>query len=511
VYDDAMLKNSIGVGLPEDRTDDTRLKTHVISSTGSLALKKLAKKHVDPRADMFQDQLGEALGSKGGWTWETVPITYEPYWSYAGVDTILTYQLDDYLDPIVQREAPESYALELAVAWVCERMERKGVLVDREYVANYSAELERYMEEVEAWCSSYYGIYPGSNKDVIARLELDNVHFSKFTERGQVSLDKFVLGAINHPLAKAVLGRRQAQKTLSTYLSTYLRMSERDGRIHPSINTVGGVGQNPFEPGGSSGVRTGRMSSSNPNMQNVPTRTTAGKRIRRSFIADPGYSWIKCDADQIEMRVMSHMAQDQGMIDAFRSEGDFFVNIARNIFKEPNFQKSDPRRQLIKNGGYAKIYSAGIEKFAATAGVTEQAAADFMRDFDTLYPGVARWTRSLEREARERYETEGEAYARSPLTNRKHVADPRKLYPLINYVIQGTAGEILKRTIVNADHAGLGPYMVLPVHDEVDLVAPNDKLDDVKTTLLDVANDDELLSVPLTWSAEIGPNWGDCS
>lgn len=511
VYDHEMLMNSIGVGFPEQRSHDTRLKAHVVKSTGSLALKSLSKSHVDPRAGAFQDQLGEALGSHGGWTWATVPITYEPYWSYAGVDTILTYQLDDYLDPIVQSEAPESYALELAVAWVAERMERRGVMVDREYTRRFADEMLAYIETAESWCTEHYNLYPGSNRDVIKALQADQVVFDKYTGGGQISLDKYVLASINHPLAETVLARRQAQKTVSTYLSNYLTMSEFDGLIHPSINTVGGMGKNPFEPGGSSGVRTGRMSMSDPNLQNVPVRTKAGKRIRQCFMPRPGNRWVKCDADQIEMRMMAHMSQDPRMIEAFHSDGDFFVNIARQLFSEPDFQKSDPRRQLIKNGGYAKIFGAGIPKFAATAGVAEDVARVFMNDFDRMFAEVPRWIRSVESDALARLNDEGDAYIRSPLTGRRHVADAGKLYTLVNYVIQGTAGEVLKRKMVEADQAGLGEYMLIPVHDEIDFDVPEDVLPDFLTTLDDVMNDDELLTVPLTWSAEVGPNWGECS
>lgn len=506
-YDDAMLYNALGVRLPRERTHDTRLQAHVLSSTGSLALKKLSTLHVDPRAAMLQDDLTEVF-SRGGWTWATIPWNMEQYWFYGGVDAILTYQLDEYQRPLVQREAPASYDLELAVAWVCERMERRGVRVDREYTRSFADELSAYVEEAEAWCRANYGVYPGSNNDVVRRLKRDGVEFTQYTEGGAVKLDKFVLGALDHPLAQTVLGRRRAQKMVSTYLGNYLRMSERDGRVHPSINTVGGTGKNPFEPGGSSGVRTGRMSSSNPNIQNVPIRGAASTRIRRCFVPDEGHSWIKADFSQIEMRAMAHMAGDERMIDAFRSEGDFFVNLGRDIFGDPDFQKSDPRRQLIKNGGYAKIYGAGIPKFAATAGVAEDVASAFMRDFDALYVGVPRWVRQVERDARRRLEEEGEAYVRSPLTNRKFVADERKLYPLVNYCLQGMAGEILKMKIVEADHAGLGDYMLFPVHDEVDLSVPNDELDDALATVRDVMSDDSLLDVPITSSIEVGAHWG---
>lgn len=509
-FDDAMLRNAIDVGFPEDRSHDTRLKAHVIESTGSLALKSLAKRHVDARAGMLQDDLSDVM-TKSNWTWATIPLDYEPYWSYGALDTVLTYQLDDYLDPIVRREAPASYDLELAVAWVCERMERRGVLIDRDYTAAFADELSAYVDQAEQWCRAEYGVYPGSNNAVVQRLQRDGVEFTQYTKGGAISLDKDVLAGISHPLAQTVLGRRQAQKMVSTYLGNYLDMSARDGRIHPSINTVGGMGKSPFEPGGSSGVRTGRMSSSNPNIQNVPTRGKASKRIRRCFVASPNNTWVKCDADQIEMRVMAHMARDQRMIDAFVSEGDFFVNQARELFHEPDFQRSDPRRQLVKNGNYAKIFGAGIPKFAATAGVSETEARSFMQRFDTMFADVPRWIRQVERDALQRLNDERAAYIRSPLTNRRHVADADKLYTLVNYVVQGTAGEVLKQKIVEADQAGLGEYMVFPVHDEIDLDVPTDQLDDVLTTLLDVVNDDQLLDVPLTWSADVGPNWGECS
>jgi DNA polymerase I-like protein with 3'-5' exonuclease and polymerase domains len=510
-YDDAMIFNSLGVRLPQERTHDTRLKAHVLDSVGSLALKKLATKYVDPRAGMLQDDLSEVFQT-GSWTWATIPWNFEKYWFYAGMDTVLTYQLDDYLDPLVQAEAPVAYELELAVSYVTERMERNGVLVDREYTQRFMDDLNHFMREAERWCSASYGVYPGSNQAVIAALQRENIEFIKYTDAGKLSLDKYVLGAINHPLAQVVLERRQAQKMVSTYLQNYLEMSIRDGRIHPSINTVGGTDKNPFEPGGGGrGVRTGRMSMSDPNLQNVPIRGRSGKRLRRCFVAEEGKTWIKCDADQIEMRGMAHMSQDQRMIEAFLNEGDFFVNIARQLFNEPNFEKSDPRRQLIKNGGYAKIYGAGIPKFAATAGVSEDVARPFMRDFDDMFEDVPRWIRQVERDALDRLANEGEAYIRSPLTNRKHVADEGKLYTLVNYVIQGTAGEILKMKMVEADQAGLGEFMRLPVHDEIDLEVPNDQLEDALATLSDVVNDDQLLTVPLTWSAETGPNWGDCS
>lgn len=508
-YDVAICRTS-GVDLPIERVTDGRLMLHVLESSGSLALKNYAKREIDPRAALGQEQLNEALSKRGGWTWETIPYDYEPYWFYAGLDTILTKQAKSKLWPRVQAEAPRSYELEMAVAWVAAKMQANGVRVDRQYTADFRTSLLAYVDQVEAWCREHYDVYPGSNQAVVKVLLDQGVELTKRTATGW-SLDKEVLASLTHPLAVATLGRRQAVKLISTYLDHFLELSEGDGRIHPSINTVGGTGKSPFESGGSSGVRTGRMSMNDPNLQNVPTRTKEGKRVRRCFIASEGHTWVKCDADQIEMRLLAHLTNETKMIDAFVSEGDFFVNMARDLFSEPDFQKSDPRRQFVKNSGYAKIYGAGLDKFSRTAGATIEEAASFMRRFDTLYEAVPTWIKSIERLGQSRLDSEGEAYVRSPLTGRKYVADSGRLYTLVNYIIQGMAGEVLKMKMVECDQAGLTDYMTLPVHDELDCDVPNDRLDDFVTTLRDVVNDDDLLRVPLTWSVETGTNWGGCS
>lgn len=510
-YDWQLLANE-KVFLPKEKCHDTRPMMHVLTSTGSLALKNYAKKNIDPMAAALQDQLDDAL-RRGGWTWATVPINFGPYWQYGGLDPVLTMQAFDQLYPQVQAIAPTSYALELAVAWTCLKMEMRGVRVDRPYLQAMVDQLMTYAGEVDQWCRSNYGISnPGSDVQVIDVLRAEGVNLVKRTDSGaRFSVDKDVLKSINHPFAQAVLGRRRALKTAGTYLETYLEMTTDEYPfIHPSINTIGGTDKNPFEPGGGGrGVRTGRMSMSDPNLQNVPIRTTMGKRIRNGFIPREGHRWIKCDADQIEMRILAHLSKEDGMIEAFKSDGDFFVNLARTLFSEPDFMKADPRRQLVKNGGYAKIYGAGLDKFAATAGSTLAEASEFMTDFDQTYPGIPRFIREVERVARQRLNLEGEAYVVSPLTGRRHVADPRREYALVNYLIQGLAGEILKMKLVELDSVGLDRYMLFPVHDEIDQDVPFDEVDQTIETMMDVVNDNDLLTVPITWTPAVGDRWGD--
>lgn len=511
------------ITIPRRKCHDTRLMAHVLSSTGPLGLKPLAERHVDPRAGAAQQVLNDGIGKHGGWTWANVPTDYEPYWVYGALDPVLTYLLFEKLEPQIRAEAPASYELELASQWVCEDMARRGAYVDRVYTQALYDSLDQYAAQVYQWCVDAYGIKPGSNDAVAERLVAEGVQLYARTKGGKWSVAKEVLAGIEHPLAQGVLGHRQAVKIVSTYLRHYLELSTRDGRIHPSINTVGGRSKNPFEQGGEAGVRTGRMSMDGPNLQNVPIRTKEGKRIRNCFapMCYPGcgcgepHSWIKCDFDQIEFRLFTHIADDPEMRKLFDAPIDPFLQATRDVFHDVSILKNDVRRQYMKNAFYAKLYGAGLEQFARTAGIRDEygdidlvAAHTFLLNLDTRYVGIRSLQRETERLANTRRMTEGEAYVRSPLTGRKHVADEGREYALMNYLVQGTAGEILKKKMVELDHAGLGEYLILPVHDEFDLDVPTHMLPDVIPTLHDIMNDDKLLSVPVTATTSVGQRWG---
>lgn len=507
-YDVAMLRESCGIKLSTDRIRDTRLMAHVLDSNGSTALKALAARFVDARAGLGQRVLDEAMKSSK-WTWARVPDDFAPYWTYAALDTVITHRLHDVLAPRVMAEAPEAYQLEAGASWVTERMERHGFRVDRDYALEQRERLRLYVYDAEVWCLQEHGVRPGSNAEVARRLiELGSVLTAR-TAGGQWRVDKDVLASIDHPLAQTVLARRQAQKTASTYFEAILSNSERDGYVRPSINVIGGVHRTTGESGGGKGVRTGRMSMSDPNLQNVPVRTKEGKMVRNAFIPSEGNILVACDFDQIEMRLLASLARDEAMIEAFASDNDFFVELGRQVFDDPTLGRDDPRRSLVKNAGYAKIYGAGAARFASTAGVTLQSAEAFLHRFDDAYPGVRRLQRELESLATRRLAAEGKAYVRCPLTKRRHVADPGREYALLNYLIQGMAAVILKRKIIELDAAGLGDLMVIPVHDEVILDVPVDQVRDVVATLREVMNDSSIVTVPITASVATGERWGD--
>lgn len=494
-----------GVEIPQHRVDDTLVRSAVNEPHLPKGLKPQCTRHVDPAAG----GLGEAL--KGtAWTWENVPETYGPYWQYGALDTVLTYHLEEYHRPIVEAEAPKAYELELATQFVTERMERFGTHVDVPGSRAAYDKFTAFCTDVERWCLSEYRVKPGSNQAVIKVLEEAGFRFSKATAAGAKALDSDVLEGIDHPLAVKVLQRRQLQKLASTYLHHYITEADENDLIHPSINTLG--------------TKTSRMSMSDPNFQNLPVRGgNPGIKVVRNQITSrwvpadlPDEDWdpfrhgtlLMCDFSQIEMRLLAHFAAEEAMIQAFRGEDDFFVALAQQIFQDPTITKKDPRRQITKNSGYAKIYGAGVRKFALTAGIPEGQAREFLARFDSLYPGVKRFQFETINEGMQLKSEFGHAYARSPFTNRKFVVDDRKEYALVNYKIQGSAAEILKRKLLELDAAGLGAWMFLPVHDEVLLDVPGEHVRDAVRTLQRIMNDNELLSVPITAEVSYGRRWG---
>jgi DNA polymerase-1 len=491
-----------GVRVPRHRLHDTRPLAHILDPTYSTALKNLASKHVDSRAAGMQQSLDEAIGAKGGWTWATVPIDFPQYWQYGALDPVISLRLWDFLKAKIDADGSwKAYEVEIGVAWVTRQMEINGAHVDRAYASQYQDKYARYCDEVAQWVKSTYNVSPGSNQAIIDVLRAEGFDFVKRTKSGADALDADVLASIDHPLASAVLSRRKLQKVGSTYLSHIVSDADADDLMHPSINPLG--------------ARTSRMSMSGPNLQNLPRASEsnpAATTVRNCYTTRYGDAgrMVFTDFSQIEMRGLAHMSQDAGMKAAFlKTDEDFFVNLARDVFRDDTITKKDPRRQVVKNVGYGKIYGAGIAKLALTARISEEQAAAAMHAFDASFPGVRAFQNRVQRVALERKAAEGVGYVRSPLTNRRHPSDPGKEYALVNYLVQGLAAEIFKMKLVELDNAGLGQYMILPVHDEVIMDVPNDDLHEVVRTVQSVMNDHMLLSIPIEAETSVGKRWGE--
>lgn len=493
-YDQRMIRNHLGFELPEPRLHDTMLMSRVLDPGRSAALKQLAARLVDSRATAMDATLSEAM-KQSGYGWKDVPLSFTYYWFYAGLDTVLTRRVFDQLSPQVDASCRRAYELELATSHVCGRMEDHGVKIDVPYAEERYRGLLGYVDDLSRWCKTNYGVSAGSNAQVIRVLEDAGHRFVKLTRGGATSLDKEVLSEVDHPLAHAVLRRRQAQKVANTYLRHFAEDVDGDGRLHPNVNSCE--------------ARTGRMSMSEPNLQNLPRKSDDNKLaqlVRNCVVPAEGHVLLMCDFDQVEFRIFSSLTHDPSLADAFSD--DVFTTMCREIFSDPSILKSDPRRQTTKNSIYARLYGAGNDKFAVTAGISVEDAKRFNALLDDRYPALRVLQQQLEREAREHLQREGTAYLTSPLTQRRFVIDNDQTYKLVNYLVQGTAAEVLKQKLVELSQVGLGEFLVVPVHDEVILEVPVDRLHEVASEVLAVMNDTRLFPIPISASLAVGLRWG---
>jgi DNA polymerase-1 len=469
-------------------THDTMTEAHLVDPDRPKGLKPLATRFVDPSAVAGQAALDLAM-HKHGWTWATVPVDFELYWLYGALDPLLTCHVHEHLNPIIRaRGYDRAYDLERATSRIAAGMMQRGIRVDLEFCERKSRELREWCGKARTWIKDEYGITNAtSNAQVIKRLTDDGIELIKRTQSGaQYALDKEVLDGLilakAHPLAAYIKAIRKAEKICGTYLENFSGMVGLDGRLRCNINTLG--------------ARTGRMSLTEPALQ---TLHRDDPTVRQAFIPREGYVFVSCDYDQIEARLAAHFSEDAGLIGAFAGPDDFFCTIATGMFGE-TIVKGDPRRQVTKNTIYGSIYGAGIDTMARTAGLTPEQMAPIKFAFDARYPGLHQLMEGVMGAAAQRKATEGRAYARTPLGREITVKDTRD-YALVNYLIQGTAAEVLKQAMVELDAIGLGEYLVLPIHDELLLEVPAEMAQEVMHTVERVMSDLTTFRVPLTSSA----------
>lgn len=472
---------------------DTMVMSHILNPDKSKALKSAGARLLSPEAKRAQRALDKAMATQK-WGWDQIPFDFPLYWGYAGFDTILTARLAEEFWPQIDSEFSEVYSLEMQTVRICSEMQTRGTRIDVSYCERKYDELENYCANLEKFCSTVYGVLPSENQKVAKVLLENGIDLTKLTPSGQWAMDKEVLESIDHPLAQASHNHRKATKIKSTYFKNLLEMHV-DGFVHPSINTLG--------------ARTGRMSVQNPAVQTLPR----GRVVRDAFVPREDQVILSSDYDAVEMRMLAHFCQDRGMIEAIlegdRTGSDIHTEMARIAYGDPSITKKDERRQTMKNGNFAKAYVAGAEKFAQTIGVTVDEAKAFFQMYDARFPGVKAFQKRIEQVAKHRLAEEQRAYVRCP-SGRLQIADSAdKLYTLVNYLIQGTCSDVLKQALVDLDNAGLGNYLMMPVHDEVLLDVPEGESEEIKKLVSETMTQTQW-TVPLTATCE-GPfaSWGE--
>lgn len=481
--------------IPWHRCHDTMIMAHVIDPTQAVGLKPLSDRFVDRRASAGEHLLKQAF-HENKWSWDTVPIDFGPYWEYAALDTVLTARLWEGFR--ADLKYPGVYDLEMQTRRICSRMEDRGAPIDLDYCVKSYDVLSEYVDRTKKWFKDEHDVKAGSAMDLVRWFTANGGVIERTTASGKPAMDKYQLRLLAQQnfsyagMAKVILDMRRADKMAGTYFKNFIEKNV-DGELHCSIRTLG--------------ARTSRMSITDPALQTLPK---GDPLVRNAFIPSEGNALLSVDYSQIEMRLFAHFSGSQQMAAAFSGDEDFFVTLCRQIYNDPTITKDDKRRGLTKNTMYGKAYGAGISKMAETAGVTFDQMKQVVDTFDEKYPDVKRFQKEIENVAGHRELTEGVAYVMTPF-GRRLPADSGRGYALLNYLLQSHAAELLKRALVRLDAAGLGEYLVLPIHDEVIADVPKGDAEDAKKLIVECMEvADGTYLVPLEAEGE-GPfaRWGD--
>jgi DNA polymerase-1 len=501
-YDMAVLARH---GLTIAPYDDTMLLSYVIDGTRhGHGMDELAKLHLQHGTIHYSDLCGSG---KSQITFDLVPI--DKATDYAAEDAEVTLRLHHLLKRrlVEERRVRVYEVLDRPLVAVLEAMERRGVKVDRAILHRLSADFTARMAELAAEAYRLAGreFNLGSPKQLGEVLfQEQGLEGRRKTRTGGQATDAYVLedlAAQGHALPATVLAWRQLQKLTGTYTDALIQeISPVDGRVHTSYAMAV--------------ASTGRLSSNDPNLQNIPIRTEEGRKIRQAFVAEPGHVLMSADYSQIELRVLAHIADIKPLKEAFARNADIHAITAAQMFKVPLEQMDPLLRRNAKTINFGIIYGIGPFGLAQRLGIPYEDAKAYIAAYFEQYPGIKDY---MER-AKETARAQGYVstlFGRLCATPEIRSGNPaRRGYAeraAINAPIQGTAADIMKLAMIKVDRAlarsGLGARMLLQVHDELVFELPAAELaptaELVRRTMEQAAH----LSVPLTVEIGHGPNW----
>ncbi len=385
-------------------------------------------------------------------------------------------------------------------------MERNGILIDANLLAKQSRELGERVMALEQQAHQLAGqpFNLGSPKQLgeilFQRMSLPVV---RKTATGQPSTDEDVLQelAANYPLPKILLDHRSVSKLKSTYTDKLpLMVNARTGRVHTTFSQGTAV--------------TGRLASTDPNLQNIPVRTAEGRRIREAFIAPPGHVLVSADYSQIELRIMAHLSEDPALLKAFQEGQDIHRATAGEIFSVSPEEVTTDQRRYIKAVNFGLIYGMGAFGLAQQLGIERAAAQQFIDRYFARYPGVAQYMQRTRQLAREHGYVETVFGRRLWLPDIKAAGGPRRSgaeRAAINAPMQGTAADLIKLAMIAVqewiDREKLSTMLLLQVHDELVLEVPAAEVARVTRELPGLMTGVAELRAPLVVDVGVGPNW----
>jgi DNA polymerase-1 len=482
---------------------DTLLQSYVLEAHKTHNLEALAERHLGRKGLSYEDLCG-----KGVHQIPFAQVAVDKATTYSGEDSEMCLHLHSVLWPQIQAEAglKRIYELEMPTADLLARIERTGVLIDTERLQQQSHEIGQRLVTLEQQCYDIAGqpFNIGSPKQIgeilFTKLGLPVV---KKTATGAPSTDEEVLTelAADFPLPAKILEYRGLAKLKSTYTDKLpLQVNAHTGRVHTNYAQAVAV--------------TGRLSSNEPNLQNIPIRTAEGRKVREAFVAPPGCRIVSADYSQIELRIMAHISQDPGLLRAFQEGQDVHKATASEVFGVPLAEVSSEQRRYAKTINFGLIYGMGAFGLASALGIEQKAAKDYIDRYFTRFAGVKTYMDETKAGAAERGYVETLFGRRIYLPEIRGGNGQRRAgaeRQAINAPMQGTAADLIKLAMLavqaELERAGKQSKIVMQVHDELVFEVPEAELDWMRTEVPRLMAGVAQLKVPLLAEVGVGSNW----
>lgn len=504
---DRTVLQRYGIGMAS-HPHDTMLAHYCLDAAARHGMDALARRYLSYRTIPIEKLIGEK--ERGKTQLSMAALKPEEILDYAAEDADVTLKLDEVLRPLVA-EAGASTALEKSeepLIKILIGMERAGVKIDVAALKEYGRELDKGILSCAQTIHSYAdpGFNPDSPKQLgellFGKLKLDP-RSARRTQTGQYSTDEKTLSKLVglHPVVQAVLDYRACSKLKSTYVDKLPTLIDADGRVHTTYSQA-------F-------TETGRLSSADPNLQNIPIRTERGKMIRKAFVSrDDDHVLVSADYSQIELRIMAALSRDEAMLQAFRDGVDIHRETASRVYGVMSAFVTDEQRSKCKMVNFGIIYGISAFGLSQRLKVSRKEATSLIEAYFKLYPGVKRYMDEAVRSAREK------GYAETILGRRRTLKDINSRNATIrqaaerdamNTPIQGSAADLIKLAMVRVDAAikaaGLKAQMVLQIHDELVFDVPLAEVDTLKEIVRREMSGAYDFGVPLEVGIGSGKNW----
>ncbi|MBU0690020.1 MAG: DNA polymerase I [Gammaproteobacteria bacterium] len=501
-YDQHIFANH-GIAL-RGIAEDTLLQSYVIESHKPHEMGNLALRHLGMSTISYTDVAGKGAKQIG---FDQVDV--ETATKYAAEDADITLQLHQTLSPQLQGRLAEVYRdIEMPVREVLFKMERNGVLIDSGKLSRQSHELGLRLNEIEKQAFEL----AGQPFNLASPKQLQEILFDKLgipskkkTATGARSTDEEVLQelALDYPLPKLLLEHRGMAKLKSTYTDKLpLMVNAKTGRVHTSYSQAVAV--------------TGRLSSSEPNLQNIPVRTPEGRRIREAFIAPAGSHIISADYSQIELRIMAHLSGDEGLLKAFAAGEDIHRATAAEVFNVSLDAVSSEQRRYAKVINFGLIYGMSAYGLASQLGIENSAAKQYIDVYFARYPGVKHYMDDTREQAKAQGFVEtwfGRRLWLPEINGANGMRRQAAERAAINAPMQGTAADLIKLAMIAVqdwlEQEKLETKMIMQVHDELVLEVPDAELSRVKEKVRELMCGVAELKVPLEVGLGEGMNWDE--